>query len=184
MDSYFTVQKKCTNVTLSEIPRGPFCCFWSHLRFLVDRRVSWPPGYAPHHFNLSSLLSPVAHFLPSATVSVILCEAPVILDTDAGLSVPAEGPSVWSWVPIFRTEGRISFSKCLAGKYVTRLENRYREKQVGCFKTRRWSVCDLCLPSHTHLKVKWVNPLPSRGIVYQEQAALECIIWDFQLNLL
>lgn len=41
-------------------------------------------------------------------------------------------------------------------------------------------------PSHTHTRthsqVKLVDPLPSRGIVYLEQAALEWFILDPQLG--
>ncbi|KAM7415034.1 hypothetical protein PAMA_019724 [Pampus argenteus] len=52
------------------------------------------------------------------------CEAPVILDTDAVLNVHAEGPPFVEELDskTFRAEGRISFSKCLSGKYVAGLE--------------------------------------------------------------
>lgn len=131
------------------------------------RQSCRPPGYAPPNFNLSSLLSPSAHPLPSATVSVILWEAPVILDTNAGPNVHAEGPSTRSWIPTFRAEGRISFSKCLAGKYVTRLETDPVKNRWDVFKPAT-GVCAICfLPSHT-LEGKECQSPASRGIVCQE----------------
>lgn len=135
--------------------------------FWLTEESCRPPGYAPHHFNLSSLLSPSAHPLPSATVSVILWEAPVILDTDAGPNVCAEGPLTRSWIPTFRAEGRISFSKCLAGKYVTRLETDPVKNRWDVFKPAT-GVCAICfLPSHS-LEGKECQSPASRGIVCQE----------------
>lgn len=101
---------------------APFVAFYPISGFWLTEEA---PGLLAMLSTISTfggLLSPLAHVLPSATVSVILCEAPVILNIDAGLNVHAKGPLVQSWVPIFRTEGRISFSKCLACKYVTSLE--------------------------------------------------------------
>lgn len=79
------------------------------------------------------------------------------MDADAGLNAHAEGPSMWSWIPTFRAEGRISFSKCLAGKYVTRLETDPMKNRWDVFKPAT-GVCVICFP-HTHLMVKSVNPL-------------------------
>lgn len=56
----------------------------------------WPPACAPNHFNLSRLLSPLTHIVPSATVSVVFSEAPVVLDPDTDLNVHTEGPWVES----------------------------------------------------------------------------------------
>lgn len=128
---------------VSKVPRGPLLLLSVFLRiffllpisaFCLTEESCRPPGYAQHHFNLSTLLCLQAHPLPSATVAVILCEAPVIMDTDAGPSVHAEGPSTWSWIPAFTAEGRISFSKCLAGKYVTGLETDPVKNRRDIFK--------------------------------------------------
>lgn len=133
----------------------PISVFW------LTEESCRPPGYAHRHFILSSPLSPSAHPLPSATVSVILCEAPVILDTDAGLNVHAkQGPSTRSWIPTFMAEGRISFSKCLAGKYVTGLETDPVKNRWDVFKPAT-GACVIRFFPHTRLKVKSVDPLPA-----------------------
>lgn len=174
MDSYFTVYKvqmshllkyqEALLLLLSLFSRIPF--FHPISVFWLTEESCRPPGYTPHHFNLSSLLSPPAHPLPSATVSVILWEAPVILDADTGLNVHAEGPSTRSWIPTFRAEGRISFSKCLAGKYVTGLETDPMKNRWDVFEPAT-GVCAICFFPHTHSKVECQSPA-SRGIVCQE----------------
>lgn len=128
--------------------------------FCLTEESYQPPDYTPLYFNLSSILSPSAHPLPSATVSVVSCEAPVILDTDADLNVHTEGPSTWSWIPNFRAEGRISFSKCLADKYVTELETDLMKNRWDVFKPSTW-VCVIYFSPRTHWKVKCVKPLPA-----------------------
>lgn len=131
------------------------------LSFKTEKKSTrWRAAFSPHYFKRSRPLSPAFLPLPSATVSVIVCEAPVILDTNAGLNVHAEGPSMRSWIPTFGAEGRISFSKCLAGKYVIRLETDPVKNRWDVFKPVT-GECAIYFFSHTHWKVKSVNLLPA-----------------------
>lgn len=138
-----------TKMSPSQKHRGPLLLL-SHLQQVFYRRAPMPSWLHSPPSEPSSVLSPSAHPLPSATVFVsssLLCEAPVILHTDAGLDVHAEGPLTRSRIPTFRAKGRISFSKCLTGKYVTGLETDPVKNRCDVFKPARGA--GLFLPSST-----------------------------------
>lgn len=117
--------RKCRKITLAATQRGSFVvCFFfkSCLRFLTEESV-WPPGCNCQ--PLQPLEERVSLSKPSAH---IYC-----LSSSLWSSHP---PADWCWSEFegrgpphagpgsgFSTEGRISLSKCLAGKYVTRLVN-------------------------------------------------------------
>lgn len=113
-------------------------------------------------------LLPIVSFslsLPSATVCVVSCEVPVTLDTSAGVNVLAEGPCTQSWIPTFRAKGRISFSKCLDGKYVTRMENDPGENRWDVFKPAT-GVCVIYFFSHTRCESRYGVRSPGQQRYY------------------
>lgn len=136
----------------------PFSVFWlTEESFLASWLCSPPistfPVYCLHQPTLCPQLLSLLFYVKLLSFWTLMLD----------LNVYAEGPSTRSWIPTFRAEGRISFSKCLAGKYVTRLETDPVKNRWDVFKPlpQQQCVCDLFLPSHTHSQVKSVSPPPA-----------------------
>lgn len=114
-------ERKCRNITCWDTERLLCCCF-----LILSQVSEWQRSQfgllaiTANHFKLYRSMFSFANILPSATV--ILCEAFIFMDTDADLSLKTEGKRTQSGSD-FSIQGRISLSKCLAGKYVTGLEN-------------------------------------------------------------
>ncbi len=175
---FLVLQRKSTNVPLSDFV-AVFC-------FKPSQFSGWQTEDSCRLLTLRPTISSFPFYClhqPSPCpqpLSVLSCEAPVILDTDAGLDVHAEGPTTRNWIPTFRAEGRISFSKCLAGKYVTRLKTDPVKNRWDVFKLAA-GACAICFSPHTHLKIESV-PCQQRDCL--SRVSSPGAVWNLLLNLL
>lgn len=136
--------------------KRPHCCCFLHLSFLVDvaplamlPSISTFPVYCLHQPTLCPQLLSLLFY-----VKLLSFWTPTLART-----CTPRAPRCGVGFQTFRAEGRISFSKCLAGKYVTRVETDPVKNRWDVFK-RATGVCAICfLPSHTHSEVKSVSLL-------------------------
>lgn len=142
---------------------------------LLADQIRFPPGEPPQS-------SPSALSLPPATVSYHSMKLQSFWTLTPAWMYKPRGPTKRSRIPAFRAEGRISFSVCLAGKYVTGLEADPAKNRWNVFKaaTRAWVMCFF---THT-LKGNEGQSPACRGVVCQEALSLQGFIWDRLLNLL